>query len=938
MLSSRTTKVLTAISSLNPTNGYLPNRIYVAFLKRFNQNELTNALENSELASLMSSYASHIEQRSFFSLTFNPNYQKHATEYLDWLKENKNSEALLALWKAGAATNDILPRLTNDPVLLSIKSVDEYIGIISVCDKIRGIMHPQIALTYSQPAMWYKTKTELIIIQLNALPDDVKHKAAFTVFHRAAEDGDLELVEEFLKQGLVDLSQENHFTLDIAFKNNNAQLFSLLVKSELFTPDALSHAISELISRGNVALVTDLLASEKATPQVINQALTQYFNTRSMAFSNPNNIKNIRILIDALGDNVSLDNEILMRVLKDCCFMLNEREPSQRLEMDEYKVFKAIFKKSKFLGIPLPSLFDEMNDEIFKQLLDFYYAEDKIDYFDKMGALSDIQRAVLDIIVGRESITAKENLQRDKLVADGESAMNDSVVLTSKAFFDTQLKTAFKDRFNEYSDPSTSNESDKKKSAIVAIEREIRSMILDSILSESRNDAEKEFIKKHRDILIAASDDNIMRTARETYFNSESVTHCAWRGYDTNAPCVGFDNLLTPPQVSQPVFATRAAHTGGLTNVQASDEIREMVAYYYLLVTDENDGGDKKSLQDRMAIRKMNFISELADLRRAHSHEHPRGDNTFKDAPSCYPGYFGRLLNMGYEHPLGTKLVSNKTVIPEIMRKIILDKFKESLKKCANEKECSHLLMALSNLTERDAIRIFLKEGGIRYDEGWLKIRNDFIQSLGNLLVILEHVNNVIVEQGHNNLSELDEKYVVQYLLDPAGGNMMGPLGDAYTKEVKTRFYKEEDRVRKIQIDNPFTAMFEAGYKNLLRFKLTPSAASARLKHFKDKEQYFNELVDYFRRDPFLSSLLDANQLKGVELLLTATSEVLYDAKCDHDKSSVVTAFLNLLSDIESQLQEKSENADFPAALEVLQNVKASTQSPSPPTAGHPKN
>lgn len=277
MLSSHTIKLLTAVGSLNPANGYLSNRIYATFLKQFNQNELTNALENNELASLMSSYAAHIEQRGYFSLTFNPNYQKHATEYLDWLKVNKNSEALFALWKAGAATKDILPRLTTDPILLTIKSVDEYIGVISVCDKIRGIMHPQIALAYSQPAMWYKTKTELAIIQLNALPDDVKHKVAFAVFHRAAEDGDLQLVEEFLKQGLVDLSQENHFTLDIALKSNNVQLLSLLVNSEQFTADALSHAMSEVISRGNAELVMDLLKSEKTTPQVINQALTQYF-------------------------------------------------------------------------------------------------------------------------------------------------------------------------------------------------------------------------------------------------------------------------------------------------------------------------------------------------------------------------------------------------------------------------------------------------------------------------------------------------------------------------------------------------------------------------------------------------------------------------------------------------------------------------------------
>jgi hypothetical protein len=92
------------------------------------------------------------------------------------------------------------------------------------------------------------------------------------------------------------------------------------------------------------------------------------------------------------------------------------------------------------------------------------------------------------------------------MVQDPESAMGEGVVVNSLHFFENKLKPAFQDKFNAYGD-----------SAIVAIEKEIRGVILDAILEdEFTSIEEREFIQTHKKQLMEASDDDLMKTARKT--------------------------------------------------------------------------------------------------------------------------------------------------------------------------------------------------------------------------------------------------------------------------------------------------------------------------------------------------------------------------------------------------------------------------------------
>ena len=179
--------------------------------------------------------------------------------------------------------------------------------------------------------------------------------------------------------------------------------------------------------------------------------------------------------------------------------------------------------------------------------------------------------------------------------------------------------------------------------AIEYIERNIRDMILKSILNQTTDENLQLFIKKNHEKLLSADDSSLMERAREFFKSNQNINHIAWRAYDPFAPVGEWPNLLTPPTKNATIFAAGVdENQTEIDLISGSYDVRFRIALYYLALKDI----DIKPLipQD---VRESIFIGQIADIRRAHNSNDTHGI----DDPSCYPGTVGRIATMGAGHP-----------------------------------------------------------------------------------------------------------------------------------------------------------------------------------------------------------------------------------------------------------------------------------------------
>src|SRR4029078_4764165 len=88
---------------------------------------------------------------------------------------------------------------------------------------------------------------------------------------------------------------------------------------------------------------------------------------------------------------------------------------------------------------------------------------------------------------------------------------------------------------------------------IKRIEKDIKSYLLDEIVKYCNTPgntlinavALRQLIETHREKLIEGTDPEIMTTMRGLAISNEYPAVIAWRGYDAQAPCIQWENLLT---------------------------------------------------------------------------------------------------------------------------------------------------------------------------------------------------------------------------------------------------------------------------------------------------------------------------------------------------------------------------------------------------------
>ena len=761
----------------------------------------------------------------------------------------------------------------------------------------------------------------------NSLPLDFLKQAI-------KENASSELLSVLIHSGKFDVQKT--FEWAIEAKPFSAKLIEILLSHLDIDPGAHSNfALHEMARYGHVEIVKLLLAHPKVNPADNNNFALR----RAVYYQHLEVVKLLLNVVDK-GVDPNISNHYCLKAAAE----------QKNLDMVQLFLPYCSIHRMKLSNI-LKSDANDLSAEIIN------YFEHPESYVSAQPTFTKAQKTAFNILEFKKNITKWEKKKEKTLIHDDENAMNDESVIRAKVTFERKVQPTFSDIFLTYTDEESEN---KELSAIIHIEKKIRESILDAILASNPSPEIIAFIQKNKAELMNATDLILMKQAREQFFNSNSNTHhLAWRGYDANAPYKGrFNNLLTPPKKVRAVFTTNVAKIDDntLLNTTASLYVRKMVAYYYLLaisseiILDEDQPFTEDIKKEVISERVANFISELADMRSAHSDEY----NGKPDAPSCYPGYLGRATNMGFKHPLTKETISTKRFIEDMLESYIFMNLKQQLEKCGSEHEGQQLLAALTLLSETGwrAQHVFL--GQESYDDELLHIRQSAIHALGTQELAIAEVNKALNQANRphlrsndedNNLSE--ETYVFQYLLDPARGKLSGKFSAEYLRWVKKFIIAEENPISAEESpenitkseklwNNPYTSSVTQINNLLIRNQNNPIIAlniSKRLSYANAKLTIFDILQNIVKRIPGYQ--LDTYDMACYTLFTEKLTETVFE----HLQQENIEQFslewykglsevkLKLLhTDLQEKLSDCSDDDAFAGALAVFEEFTTSHQ------------
>ncbi len=428
------------------------------------------------------------------------------------------------------------------------------------------------------------------------------------------------------------------------------------------------------------------------------------------------------------------------------------------IKKDNLAVIGKLLPKATYLfDIPLSVLIKDFSHfDSVEKYNDFYYSTDPICYLDSYSLCDPVTIFALGILQAEKDALAYAKRQRNK----NESAMDDKAVSLANQHFTQKVKPHFAEKF-------------VTMGGVIEIEKAIRKMILKAIKQDAQNPLNQlllDYIKANKEALVNA-DPKVMQESLK-HFTLPTTAHAAWRSYNPFAPVKSrWLNLLTRPEENENVFATTAAvEAGVITSFEASDLVREKVAYYYLAVIDETDGDEQKR-RDRIG----NFIGLLAEIRNAHG----------RDDPSCFPGYLTRIAQMGNYHAIAEQPVEIKNQLAAFFRSKVFDVFKAKTAELPIG-SLQLLLRALVDLNHLTAKDIILKPS--RYSAELLRIRQSFLEHIGNELALFEAFKQTTTFPLDNN----DLIYFTQHMLDITRGDIAISL-EEYVRRKTDRATSLED-------------------------------------------------------------------------------------------------------------------------------------------------
>lgn len=448
--------------------------------------------------------------------------------------------------------------------------------------------------------------------------------------------------------------------------------------------------------------------------------------------------KNASVLINAKV-NVSIPIEVLRSVKNK-------------------KIIEALFPHCLIYGCKLNNLLINQNQFEWNKI-DFLKLRDPIRFLKKNKLCSEQTIAALRILASVKKIEEHEHTS----LFDNESAMSNSKVARANWHYANNVLPNYLSKLVGFS------ETKDKLEGIAHVEKQIRQLILNAILKEAKLNLEQDivdFITGNEAALIALEDD-VLRRSCQVFTSKSDPAQAAWRGYNPHAPLkdvTAWPNLLTPPLTTNSVWTTRADnHNQRLDPNVVYATLRERIAIYYLAVTDKFDG-DKILRANRI----QNFICQLADIRNAHG----------MDDPSCYPGTITRIADMGAFSAIAQLPATTKEMLEDFFVNKVLNAFQIKIDQFDSKQEKEALHGALTVLTENNAKSVI--HNPTQYPIHWLKIRTEFIASLGSAQEIMEH----IFTHDLFPIIESDIIYIRHLLMDISAGKIGAALSAYFHQQI----------------------------------------------------------------------------------------------------------------------------------------------------------
>ena len=427
--------------------------------------------------------------------------------------------------------------------------------------------------------------------------------------------------------------------------------------------------------------------------------------------------------------------------------------------------------------------------------------------------------AATNIIVLKDKIKSFEDEEKAELKGR-ESAMSDRSVIKADLFFKNKIKPYFEKEFETFG--ATHEER------INTIEKNIRTELLNQIENtlsynfdptldkkkendlpvivkenkEGKEEKEKEvkeapvitnndainFLKANREALING-DAKAMEESRNYFTSRLDSAQAAWRGYDPQAPRRGaFPSFFVALQNTGETW-----NSGGQSDKESSDTMRERAAYYFLAANDLTNPEDK-------AEALLNFTNSISGIIRDKNED----DITKLDEPSCYPGNVTRLAQGNAKHP-ATKLPKDTNEwVKEILEAKISLHFKGQLAALPDDESKEQLFNALIMLNQENAKEIHAKPQ--KFSTELLNLRDTFIASLGGYEKIIAEVSQKLVAETGKPLLK-NERIYVDYMLANIGGETIVPtLTDIYRKSIilKPEEIKVKKEFNEIKTVHPF--------------------------------------------------------------------------------------------------------------------------------------
>ena len=376
------------------------------------------------------------------------------------------------------------------------------------------------------------------------------------------------------------------------------------------------------------------------------------------------------------------------------------------------------------------------------------------------------------------------------------------------------IKPYLRETFEQY------GQTDSER--ITKIESKIREMLLKRILAEAKDNNERSIIAfieglsdAQRQALCEDSDETLMTEARVRLIRGDSDSQTAWRAYDKHAQVGGdWPNLLTPALDAENNHAVYTVRTVGITNPtldMASQLSREMTAYTYLLVIDEQDGDD-----EARATRETTFTSKIAEIRRAHN----ENAQTLDD-PSCLPGTISRMGDMWAAHAKGITPDASQ-LLEEEMGSLIVEHFQKAPPE--TQEALFEALVMLSSYNAEDIIA-----GKTFFSDEAMYLRQGLMDSLGTHQALEATLNEHLTARDARALTQEEFAIYVPALLADIGG----PWNIARLKGIYGKY-----RVDNQTLTNPWGENLESTVPpNRMKMQLMNFLQGARLISMRDSMQ-----------------------------------------------------------------------------------------------------